>query len=602
MGGWASRLKLGLSKYLGGNSEPISYTTQPRYSTNIDVNSVQMAMGGFSQPVWGPELTTVGAYSREGYTSRTFDTPTVPFSEQVYYVRRDEDIQLALNNLASQITGGAHYWKSEYENIQDQLTQFSNDIDFDWLDNIVVKELLSFGNTAWKPRLGIANIRNRDDLMHIPISSFVRIWWDRSRRPYKFEFRGSEYQGYHNKEDIIHLIWNPINASLFGTGFMTALTSPREFDEITPSGTRQKRLPSIMDRKYSTGMTMHLTEKRYVPHNVYEAPNASGAERSQLSADVADLETGEDLVVGNKVSVQELGSNTKAFNPEQFMDLTQGAIFKATGYFGGKQGSEASHQFANAETSQDNDEKGLASFPLAVTRQIIEKLFQPWYEQNGEGYDLMYGGGMVTVPWKEANPEINFGRVQKNDLETADMIKLIELASQTGAVNDPVEMRKLLEDAGLGLTKDITDQMQNMYNPAGPVYPPNFDTTAADQSQRPMDDPNFTSSQRDFTPEPVQSMDARPGDTNRANPQPSMAAINFTSSGDGTGGSHQVKGSIPDELSIDDMNALIASTGDTASETVTDEETKKAKLEETLLKNETRKKIIETIEKIGNDE
>jgi len=598
-GGWASRLSLGLSNILGRSSEPLSHGTQARYSTNIDVNSVHMAMSegmaGFSQPVWSPEISTVGAYSREGYTSRTFDTPTVQFSEQVYYVRRDEDIQLSLNNLASQVTGGEHYWKSEYEGIQDQMTQFSKDIDFDWIDNIMVKELLAYGNTVWKPRLGISNIRNKDDLMNIPISSFVRIWWDRQRRPYKYEFRGSEYQGYHNKDDIIHLKWNPINASMFGTGFMTYLTSTRDFDEITPSGARPKRLPSVMDRKYSTTMTMHLSEKRYVPHNVYEALNASTAERSQLSADVADLETAEDLVVGNKVTVQELGSNSKPYNPEQFMDMVEGAIFKATGYFGGKQGSESSHQYANAETSKDEKEEGLASFPLAVTRQIIESLFQPWYEQNGGAYDVMYGGGMVTLPWKEANPDLNFGRVQKKDLETKEMIELIQLAATTGAVNDPVELRKLLEDAGLGLTKEITDQMQNMYNPQGPVYPPSFDTYGADQQPRPADDPNFTSSQRDFDPR----SDATPGDTNQANPQPSYAGLNFTTSSANTG-AHQSKGKIPDELSITDMNALLAASGDNLNESIEDKQ-KKADLENTKLKIEAKQKIIETLEKLGGD-
>jgi len=590
MSGWASRLKMGLNRILSSN-EPMSHTAQARYSTNIDVNQVQMAMSGFSQPVHGPEISTVGAYSREGYTSRTFDKPTVPFATQVYYVQRDEDVQLSLNRLASQVTGGEHYWKSEYEQIQEQIQQFSTDIDFDWLDTIMVKECLAYGNSVWKPRLGIANIRNRDDLLHIPISSFVRIWWDRARRPYKFEFRGSEYQGYHNAEDIIHLSWNPVNGSLFGTGFMTALTAPRTFEELTPSGTRTKQLPSLMDRKYSTSMTMHLTEKRYVPHNVYEAPNASSSERSQLSADLADLETAEDLVVGNKVTVQELGSGMKAFNPEQFQDLTTGQIQKATGDFSGKQGSESSHQYANAETSKEEGEIGLASFPLAMTRQLIEKLFQPWYEQNGESYDPMYGGGLVTLPWKEANPELNFGHAQKKDLDTADQIKLIELASQTGAVQDPVEMRKLLEDAGLGLTQEMTDNMQNMYNPMNPVYPPNFNTYPQDQAQRPQDDPNFTSSQRDYIP-------AYPSATNSANPQPSMPGLNFTTTSNGAG--KQMKGELPDKLEIDDINALLAASGDNLNESL-DDELKRAKLEEQKLKNRTRETIIRKIEKIEDE-
>jgi len=513
MGGWASRLKMGLANMLNIN-EPLSHSTHPRYSTNLDVNEIQMAMSGFSQPIQGPELSTAGAYSREGYTSRTFLIPTVPFSQQVYYAQRDEDVQITMNRLSSQITGGEHYWKSEYKAIQDMMTQFSTDIDFDWIDTILVKELLAYGNSVWKPRLGISQIRNRDDLLNIPISSFVRIWIDRQRRPYKFEFRGSEWQGYHNSEDIMHFSWNPINGSLFGTGFMTSLVATREFTELTPTGQRQKMLPSLMDRKYSTTMNMHLTERRYTPHNVYQTTTASAAERAQLSADVADLETGEDIVVGSKVEVQELGTSARAFNPSQFTDLTQGAIFKALNYFGGKQGSESSHQYANAKTSKEQDEIGLASFPLAVTRQLIEKLFQPWYEQNGGTYDMNYGGGFITIPWKEANPELNFGRVQKKDLETKDMIALIQLASQTGAVQDPIEMRKLLEDAGLGLTKEMTDQMNTMYNPQGAVYPPNFNTNQADQSPRPQDNQNY-------------STDASPSQTNSYNPQPSK--INFTS-------------------------------------------------------------------------
>ena len=69
---------------------------------------------GLSQPVWGPEISTVGAYSREGYTSRTFDTPAIPFSTQAIALQQDEDIQLAINGLASQVTGGSHFLSTTF--------------------------------------------------------------------------------------------------------------------------------------------------------------------------------------------------------------------------------------------------------------------------------------------------------------------------------------------------------------------------------------------------------------------------------------------------------------------------------------------------------
>jgi len=222
--GFTSRIRKGLGNIISGGNNISGGRINP--TSRLNVNAVQYA-AGFSQPVWAPEISTVGAYSREGYTSRTFDTPTVPFSTQVYYAERDEDVALGLNDLASKITGGAHYWKAENKQVQETLSQFSRDIDFDWIDTILVKEVLAYGNSFWKARLGIKHVRNRDDLMNIPISSAVRIWWDRQRQPYKYEFRGSEYQGYHNKEDVMHFLWNPINASMFGTGILTALTSTR---------------------------------------------------------------------------------------------------------------------------------------------------------------------------------------------------------------------------------------------------------------------------------------------------------------------------------------------------------------------------------------
>jgi len=303
--GFAQRLRMGLANMLGG-TQYVKVGGQ-----SFDVHRVQMATSpsygrGFSQPAWSPEISTVGAYSREGYTSRTFDLPVIPFKQQVTALEQDEDVQLAVNHLASKITGGEHYWKSENEAFVEYMNDFTHLIDFDWFDTILVKELLWYGNSVWKPRDGVANIRDQDDLMHIPISSFVRIWWDRQRRPYKLEFRGSEYQGYHNPEDLMHFKWNPVDASAFGLGFGTAMLSTRPFTEIIAGGeTRDKVLPTLLDRKYSTQMTMHLTERRYIPRNVYEMQGSSQEERNEFAAQLGDLETGEDFTVGNKIVPHE---------------------------------------------------------------------------------------------------------------------------------------------------------------------------------------------------------------------------------------------------------------------------------------------------------
>lgn len=489
---WKSRFTKGLQSI--GLVETRSFSKPG--TAPIDLHAARMAFSEVvSQPVWGPEISTVGAYSREGYTTRTFLQPYIPLSKQVTAFQEDEDVQLAINHLSSVVTGGEHYWQGASETVTDYMEDFCDDLDFDWFDTILVKELLAYGNSVWKPRLGIQYIRSADDLMHIPISSFVRIWIDRQRIPYKYEFRGSEYQGYHNKEDIIHFKWNPINANIFGTGFLTALLTPRYFEDIGPSGTTEKRLPPMLDRKYSTTMSMHLAEKRYISRNVYQAIDADDDERAQLQSDLRNLETNEDFVVGSKLEVQELGSQQRDFDPAKFTDLTQGAIFKALNDFRGKQGSEESHQYANAEVSSILDEIGLASFPFAVSRQLIDKLFKPWYIGNPM-YDPMYGGGLVGMAWDDHKLKLNFGHVEKKNIELADAIKLLELGIQSGAVADPLEIRDILESNGLQVKKEYSDQlmqqqntlaMDPMSNPeygmqtdfgGGPVYP-QFDNQTA---------------------------------------------------------------------------------------------------------------------------
>ncbi len=462
-----SRLTNGLQK-LGviDSPRPNFDKRVPSINLNQMKNAMQFTeMAGLSQPVWGPEISTVGAFSREGYTSRTFDTPEVPFRTQVVALQQDEDTQLAINHLSSQVTGGAHYIKAEQTFIADYFKRFTEDLHFDTFDTEVAKELLWYGNSFYKPRMGIANVRGYHDLMHIPISSAVRIWWDRQRIPYKYEFRGAEYQGYHNPGEIIHFKWNPVDASAFGTGFAVSMTSARMF-ELPMNGeeTETRILPSLLDRKYATQYTMQLAEQRYVSRNVWKVESGDQTARAALQAQVEDLDIGQDIVSGVKVDIQELGSQARNFNPEQFTDLTIGPIFKALNDFRGKQGSSESHQFANARSSAVLDEIGLSAFPISLREQMSEKLFQPWYEAHP--LPNPETGGLTFLSYKELKLQVEFGRVEKKDIPIQDQIKLLELYINSPLPKDPVVLNNLFEQAGLGITKDMDEQLEGMFDPA----------------------------------------------------------------------------------------------------------------------------------------
>lgn len=456
--------------------QPPSYT--PKSTNNIPSLSLQSLKHqmntpitelspGMSQPVWGPEISTVGAYSREGYTSKTFDSPAIPFSTQAMALQVDEDVQYTINGLAAQVTGGEHYIKSATQPLTEYLEAFSHDIDFDTLDTILIKELLWYGNSVWKPRMGISNVRSFDDLMHIPISSFARIWWDRQRQPYKYEFRGAEYQGYHNPEEIIHFSWNPIDASVFGTGFGVSATSIRVFDMVVNGDdVQQVSLPSMLDRKYAIQFIMQMASQRYVTRNIYMAPGAGEEERNDLQSFVDQLKMGQDLVAGVKLEVTELGTHTRAFNPEEFTETVQSPIMKALSDFSGKQGSENSHSYANAETAKGEKEIGLSAFTINVKVQLAKKLFKPWYDANPYVCPE-YLDGLIPMDWKDVKFDLNFGTIEKKDIPIEQHIKLIEMYLNTNIPKNPKTVMKLFEQAGLPLNDDDFAAIDKQYNDPG---------------------------------------------------------------------------------------------------------------------------------------
>ena len=83
--GWGTRLKNGVAAFMSNQQMVAPGRDRSHRGPSLNVNEIRgmlEAAPGLSQPVWGPEISTVGAYSREGYTSKTFDTPVISFRAQ----------------------------------------------------------------------------------------------------------------------------------------------------------------------------------------------------------------------------------------------------------------------------------------------------------------------------------------------------------------------------------------------------------------------------------------------------------------------------------------------------------------------------------------
>jgi hypothetical protein len=341
-------------------------------------------------------------------------------------------------------------------------------------------------------------------------------------------------------------MWNPVDASLFGTGFGNAMLAEREFEQITPTGSIPYRLPNMIARKLSTFFNMMLAEQRYITRNVWKIGSTDENDRQALKSQVENAMPGQDIIAGSGTEVDQLGSQARNFNPTQFMDTTQGPIFKALNDFRGKQAGTSQHTYANAKTAAVLDEIGLAAFPISIREQLEEKLFRPWYNENPI-YDVSYGGGLIPVPWDEIDMELNFGEAEKKDIPIEQQIQLLELYMNSPfTVKDPYIIERLFEDAGLGLRKDQLGQQgsqpqQTGMNPqqqpqgqqrpyadigGGEVIPnqqpmgyPNFNNQNV--GSPPMDNPIYDDMSRDIRGDQKPPATTMPFFQNRSNAQPS---------------------------------------------------------------------------------
>jgi hypothetical protein len=93
----------------------------------------------------------------------------------------------------------------------------------------------------------------------------------------------------------------------------------------------------------------------------------------------------------------------------------------------------------------------------------MEKIFKPWY--NANPLPDPETGGMTWKDWDSLKFEIEFGKVEKKDIPVQDQIKLLELYINSPLPKDPVVLNNLFIQAGLGITKDMDDQLEQMFSP-----------------------------------------------------------------------------------------------------------------------------------------
>lgn len=447
-------------------NQMLPHMFNPQYMSDRGAGNIQpdFPQGDVGSPFW---FSNIGGnhFPREGFTYQPFDVPLIPFKDQLQGYIDDEDAKMGIEFLAHSTTGGHHYFKGKTEGLIAHIEDFAKVIQLDHIARQIAVELLAYGNSFWRLRKPIWECNSLEDFQQIPIDSAARIWWTPDRRPIWYEFRGGSYNGYFRAYEIMHFSWNQVNAQIFGYGMLPQLVKEVPYTEQTADGPQDMIRMPYLDIKHGMQNLVYRSLYRYLPRNIYEAPDSDEGERDQIRDEIRNLFPGEDLVHGARgLKVQELGSGIRAYEPNAFMDLFQGAIFKAVQTSKGRiAGQSQGPTYANGEESAVLDEVGLSFFPTSLKNQLMEKILKPWYYYN-EISDPNIAGGMVNIPWDHTDYDLMFGKAMKKDLEPEQMLSWIEFLAANGAITTR-EIRKAAEIANVPLSSDEEGNLPGLMHP-----------------------------------------------------------------------------------------------------------------------------------------
>ncbi len=404
--------------------------------------------GDIGQPFW---FSNVGGnhFPREGFTYKPYDTAVVPLAQQLKGYFDDADARMGVDFLAAKTTGGQHYFKAKTKALSSYVEKWTKDINLDWLNWSIGKELLAFGNCFVRCRVPIWQATKPEDFQIIPIESAARIWWTPDRRPLWYEFRGAEYNGYFRPGEVIHFSWNQTNGQLYGFGIMGQLTNRVTYQEDTPDGPVLKERESLLDIKHAMQNVFAKIAKRYLPRLIIDATNAAEDTRDAIREELRVLHDSEDIVHGVKgLKAEMIGNDTRPVDISGFMDFIQSDIFKALQTSKGRiAGQSQGPTYANGEESAILDEVGLSQFPNQLKFMIERMIVKPWYEFNRTTDEFMWQG-TIAVPWNEADFSMEFGKQTKKDLEPEQIAQWVQILQGAGQIS-PIEIRKIAEKVGV---------------------------------------------------------------------------------------------------------------------------------------------------------
>jgi hypothetical protein len=351
----------------------------------------------------------------------------VSFEAQVSVYLGDTMARSAINFLAEQIAGPGFYTTAEkaFKEAKAVVDDFCASVNLDELLLSTAREVVAFGNCFWE-KVTPARLEN---LKMLPIISIEKVERTAEGVIQGYRQTRSYGGGLLKLGQVIHFLWNPVNAEALGSGLIRSLCEglSTSINEVRPAVADMKaRMQKAMIDQF---------EKFSGPTELWTFKNL-GKDDLQIYANVLKKipSKGARLAYNDEAEIKQavvpMGRGWEPYVQSVENDFLLGLetpiprLFTTPGF------TEAS-----ARAALEAAERKVMSLQRFFKRVIEREVFNPIVEQAGFNP-------------AEAGVRLNWGQPEKPELEFTDMLKAFEL----GAIRIE-ELRKMLVKSGWELTE-----------------------------------------------------------------------------------------------------------------------------------------------------
>ncbi|MBI2184223.1 MAG: hypothetical protein HYU39_04605 [Thaumarchaeota archaeon] len=380
-------------------------------------------------------LSIIEAKPRATTIQATYgEKPTVPFSTLRNWYLSDPSVKAAIDDMVAQAVGPGFYVtcstaQAKAKQIVDDFNAAAN-ID-QWFQTVLPEVAYSGNSFTLKPD----DWTDPPDFVEqiIPLSTV-----ERAKRRQEGGSVTSIITGIEGREvsypveDLIHLAWNIVDRSAFGTGLLSPLATSR-FDSDG------NQVPSLLQMKADAEHDGHRILKKYVPRYLVNFEASDEAFRSKILPMLERLRTGEDIATNVKMDFKELTVGSR-YDPSPLFDYVLNQVYigletplmrlyTSPGF------TEASARAA-VEVRERFTLLAQRFLKRAYERQIAEPVLRAW--------------GVDTV---KADVRLNWGVIDVPTLGFQDVSRIYELGGMSLS-----EYRKNLRRFGVELFESSLDQ------------------------------------------------------------------------------------------------------------------------------------------------